>query len=182
MFDSARDDELGPDLAFLPLPAAVVANLAAAHSFLPLDKQATLREQPAPKAALQGELLCGVIAEETEAPTAQNPKTMFSGRIMTGRAVELQSTGGFDRWEFQPEAFDDGSKVNSFGGVSGGGLWRVWLKKRENGQTFLAERRLIGVAYYQTTRVGEVPRKIIAHGSKSIFDNLVPKIRSRGLG
>jgi len=92
----------------------------------------------------------------------------------------LPDVNDFDRWAFQPEPFDDGASVLSFGGVSGGGLWRVWLRRAGNNETTLVQRRFLGVAYYQIAPTDDAPRKIVAHGSKSIFDHLVPEIRRQG--
>jgi hypothetical protein len=68
----------------------------------------------------------------------------------------------------------------SFGGVSGGGVWRVPIYRNRNdspGKEFFRDMTLCGVAFYEEDR-GRGDRYFIrAHGPRSIYERLVARVR-----
>lgn len=56
----------------------------------------------------------------------------------------------------------------SFGGVSGGGLWVVPLAEGDEGALEAGRPMLYGIAFYQTSKEGTL-RKIRCHGPSGIF-------------
>jgi len=172
----------GPDLGFVRLPDRFMPTLEALASVLDLRKQADERDRAGPKGTFQGEVLCGVIAEFAFASTVEEhtSKMIFPGFIVPGQVCALPEIDGYDRLAFHPpNVFDDGTQPHSYAGTSGGSLWRVWVEQSEDGGTRLAERRLLGVPYYETELSPDKSRSIVSHGPQSIYERLLPAIRKR---
>jgi hypothetical protein len=63
----------------------------------------------------------------------------------------------------------------TFGGLSGGGIWRVVLNRLNDGKISYSDPLLIGVAFYETSIVNK-KRSIIGHGWRSIYEIVPSKI------
>ena len=68
------------------------------------------------------------------------------------------------------------SYPKSYEGMSGGGIWAVCFGRDEAGRPTVVDRRLVGVAYYQTGGVKPEDRHIIAHGPWALYERLFPAI------
>jgi hypothetical protein len=150
-------NEWGPDLMLLRIPAENVGSIAAVKVFLNVDKPPRkIERQVAFVQVLMG------------APGA------FSR--VTGADVDLQITGmflgpetqherdGFDYLDYQMNL--KFPVPRTFGGVSGGGVWQVYLYYSETGEIVWNES-LHGVAFYELDVVNE-HRPIRCHGPRSI--------------
>jgi len=161
VFGSPKPDawnEWGPDLMLLRIPAEHIGSIAAVKVFLNV-------ERPMRKIDLKVlwvQVLMG-------APGA------FSKT--TGTHMELQITGMFlspetkherDGFDYLDYEMDLKFPVpRNFGGVSGGGVWEIYLyHSPENGE-IVWSTSLHGVAFYQLPIVAE-HRPIRCHGPESI--------------
>lgn len=64
-----------------------------------------------------------------------------------------------------------------FGGVSGGGLWRVVVERRHNNQLIFRDPILYGLAFYQTDVIDN-RRSIVCHGRNSIYNRVYHNLKS----
>ena len=79
--------------------------------------------------------------------------------------------GGLDRVRLQPIYGKDVSRPTSFKGTSGGGLWKIFIDRADNG---FVQSRLFGVAYYETVDHSEL--QLVCHGPRSIYSALLREI------
>ena len=113
---------------------------------------------------------------------------LISLLVNEGHLTALAARDGCDRLEFTPLANqelmpalpdDKLSPPTSYGGTSGGGLWRLYAEPTADGKERLVLSRLLGVAYYETDRTNRWRNKIICHGPRSVYYTLAEAIRSR---
>jgi hypothetical protein len=187
------DSECGPDLAFLRLPDQIAAALKANCSFLNLRQEAELSRSPAPENTKQRDFILGVVAE-LGTVECDPSKALDMGLICIlmneGNVIEIAACDGCDRLEFTPvpcqrfvapSADQEVSPPVSYGGTSGGGLWRLYAEPTADSKERLIQSRLLGVAYYQT-KAANGSRTIICHGPQSIFSALPERIHGRWKG
>ena len=158
-------DAQGPDLGFLRLPMLNVQNLAATNNFLNIGSRHGV-EQSAHKGNAHVDAVAGVVSEWTRDVPSLRP----ASRIKT---FELLYCGGTSTFKYQPAAFDlcnfrpdfePGKKPPaSYGGVSGGGLWRTYFVPDGNNQ--MIENRLVGVAFYERPSANG-SLELICHGPR----------------
>jgi hypothetical protein len=162
--------EDGPDLAFVQLPPITVSALASVGSILNLGKQLEKYKTPfrSPKFM---ESFSGSVGELMSEPIEKETHTELENNIMVigGEISALGSSTSYDRLLFKPG--DIPRPPKSYEGMSGGGIWRTGLSGDDVTGYVVDDRRLIGIAFYQTEE-----RLIIAHGKMSIYDKLVPEI------
>jgi hypothetical protein len=162
--------EEGPDLAFVQLPAITVSTLASVGSVLNLDKQQEIYKAPfrSPKFM---ESFSGSVGEWMGEPVETQTHTELEHHIMVigGQISALSSSSGYDRLLFEPGEAPRPPK--SYEGMSGGGIWRTGLRGDDATGYVVEDRRLIGIAFYQTAE-----RFIIGHGKMSIYQKLLPEI------
>jgi hypothetical protein len=185
------NNEFGPDLAFIRLPDQVAANLKANSSFLNLLQESQLSKSAAPAGTKQRDLIYGVVAEwskDEPDPTKQLDMGLISVLVNEGHVIEIATHDGCDRLKFTPlpdqeliPALPDDmlSPPTSYGGTSGGGLWRLYAEPTADGKERLVQSRLLGVAYHETDRTNRWRNKIICHGPQSVYRTLPERIRSR---
>ena len=170
--------ETGPDLAFVRLPDEVVGALKANSSFLNLVQEAELLKSPAPVGAKTYDIIVGAVAEWSEPdPSKGLDIGIISGPMTVGEAVEIAAHGGCDRLEFTPRVAPELPAFNSYGGTSGGGLWRLHAQLKADGKEHLIQARLFGVAYFELLPA-KASQKIICNGPNSIYRELAAKIQS----
>jgi hypothetical protein len=170
-FDGAGGPE-GPDLAFLILPPGPTSALAAVGTITNGHNRFAEACRPEPEAEHVIDAVSGVVAEWTQSadPTAQRKLTIFTSKAILGRAGHAGYNGDFDLVEFDPDA-DSGPLPSSFEGMSGGGLWRLFINEDIDGLPRLVALHLLGVAYFQTAQ-----GRIICHGPRSIYEKLMPRL------
>lgn len=170
----------GPDLGFLRLSPNDVAILNATNVFFNLDRrrEAALLDQ-AESSHFDG--VAGVIDEWT---TELSPERGF-GRIKSFRAlfgvglvIKKRESEGFDLLDFEV-TYEEGSRSPySFGGMSGGALWRVYATKNGEGALSITDKKVFGIAFYQSEIVDR-KRIITCHGPMSVYRSLIDEIRKR---
>jgi hypothetical protein len=114
--------------------------------------------------------LFGVIADRTETVSNTEKMTRFANlnaNLEFGEAGNRREAHGFDLFDFSPSIEGGCIPPNTYKGVSGGGLWRVYSVTNDAGY-LIVDRRLYGVVFHETPIV-EGYRKIVCHGSASIY-------------
>ena len=152
-------NEWGPDIAFLRIPSEFVGGIKAFQVFEDLKAP--------PKPLGVESLECWVAMgtpEELGTFTRTHAEVQISGDFVVPRS---QNHGEHDYYDFQVDTRRAGMP-KSFGGFSGGGLWRVLVYYSPlTGKVDWAQR-LKGVIFWQSPSV-EGRRMIRCHGPTSIL-------------
>ncbi len=163
----------GPDLALVKIPHMHVSTIAASKSFLNLSgHRAEFAAKPCP--VEKGFwVVFGLVHEFSHLEVDESAKTITAqsvGRGLFSVIDETHEREGCDFLDISVNTKLDGVP-RSFGGVSGGGLWRIDLQKsRSTGAiTWDGKRHFRGVAFWQSDE--ENGHKVVrCHGPRSIFD------------
>jgi len=176
--DTKQEQELGPDLGFVQLPELVMSSLAALGSILQMDKQAAaMRRAEAPTGTIETmTIVAGNLAELASTSVGSRAVlTMLTTAVFSVEPQPIEGTEGYDRF-----SLDLGARwkhPTSFGGLSGCGLWQLAIGRNGNDPIVL-ESRLAGIVYFETDADGQGYRRLIAHGPRSIYEKLVPRIEA----
>lgn len=176
-----KTESFGPDIEFIRLPTANVGAISARKSFYNLD----LKRQEKLKAAKSRYGVCivmGAPAEKAihhgESSNGEVRTTIFVSGMILQRTSPIKRAG-FDYWNLATLSTVNG-RPESFGGVSGGGIWRVELAKKSGAPANNAKVKrlaLAGVAFYQS-RLRDGYRTLRAHGPESVYRKL-PRLVKR---
>jgi hypothetical protein len=164
----------GDDIAFIHLPPHLVGNIEKDCVFLDADKNFTKPQPEDCSSRLQVHSVFGLVEKFTGATTRQGGRatTLLKGVLTSGVLRE------FDRLIATLECFNENlaDLPSSFGGTSGGGLWRVYVRKRDDGSFEAAHHRLIGIASLENIKC--TPPRITCQGIGRI-EALLEGIRRR---
>lgn len=169
------DDCLGPDVEFLRLPKDLVGSLMATNVFLNLGKRAGHNE---PDARPYFDAVVGIIAERTSNLAGGGANTVrksVEALFGLGNVVKEYGSRGFDFFSFKV-GFDPAvQRPLSYGGTSGGGVWRISLS---HDLVTVRTRKLVGMAFCESPIVdGE--RTLTCHGPQSIYGSMIERVRPR---
>lgn len=175
---SGSNGPTGPDLGFLRLPLVNVQNLQSTNSFLNLGIRSNV-ELPAHEGRAHVDAVMGVVSEWTEELPPNRPSTRIKGFQLLycgGTVTSKYQKDDFDLCTFRPE-FEAGIEPpSSYGGVSGGGLWRTYFVP--DGSNCVLENRLVGIAFYEfRNTIGAF--NINCHGPRSIYVHAIGKIKEK---
>jgi hypothetical protein len=167
-----RSEAFGPDIVFIKIPEACLGAIEAHKSFYNLDVGTTQRRAR----ARDSYGLCIVTgAPASRATTSKEPGSELTifvlGSILARTRIRWK--GEFDYWELKTLSRKNG-KPESFGGMSGAGVWKVILEKKRGAKLATAKVLgvyLSGVAYYQSELRGNW-RFLRAHGPNTIYRKL----------
>lgn len=148
-------EEQGPDLAFLRIPGELVGEIEAYHTFENLQR---------PIQRLGVESLESWWAIGTPGELGACTETHASMEINGGHVHPKYLSGDLDYYEFEVDTQGAGIP-NSYGGFSGGGLWRVPMYFA-SGKIDWAQR-LVGVIFHQSAPQGN-RRVIRCHGPRTV--------------
>ena len=151
--------ERGPDLAFLRISSALVGGIKAFQVFEYLKAP--------PKPLNVGSLECWVAMgtpEELGSYTQQHAAVQIRGEFVDPR---YYSHGDYDYYDVEVDTTQPGMP-KSFGGFSGGGLWRVLVYSSPDSGKVDWAQRLKGVMFWQAPLVNG-HRIIRCHGPESIL-------------
>jgi hypothetical protein len=174
-------EDTGPDLSFIILPEARLGTLKAKKDFYNISAKTDEKL----KKSLSDDgifIFAGCPAcngEESISP--QGVQNLFLPLMGACTSLEKRyEDGSFDFLELNVSYKQPSEAVESFAGVSGGGAWRIPLRKRledpiEN--VDFNEIILSGVAFYQTEIEGD-RRRIRCHGGRSIFQRTIKALRA----
>jgi hypothetical protein len=163
----------GPDLGFLKLPIPFfnkIGHLVSVKSLEVGRKDAFASAEPNTESAT---ILVGIIIHEWmlgQQPTSEAfiPYLANVGEI----ADRAEVPDNHDLFHFRPVPDEGFHPPTSYGGSSGGGLWRVY---RNPDNSVEPVYRLIGVAFFE-----DAPRGlIICHGQASLYVKLFEAIQQK---
>jgi hypothetical protein len=171
-------NEQGPDLAFLRLPTGNMADLERLASVVDgmRHRANALAGEPATRDVVN--LVCGVIDERTRPVEIRGnvSVTPFEGAMIAGNVIETSNAHDWDLFQFQPVLRENETPPTTYAGASGGGLWRFYLKRGEDGTFSLIQSRLVGVAFWEKKVEDEL--HIVCHGQQSLYRVLFDRIRA----
>jgi hypothetical protein len=173
------ETEFGPDLAFLRLPESVFATLESLASSIDATRhrENALAGEP-DDGKNRVELVCGIIEERSTTRTEGNMAvTTFEGLLNVGRVVNKTTANSLDLYSFQPVPGPDATPPKSYGGTSGGGLWRVYTDPQDDGTHKLAQARMVGVAFWEKPVDAEL--YITCHGQQSVHHLLYDEVMKK---
>ena len=164
------------DISFIHLPPHLVGNIARDCVFLDAEKNFSKPEPDDWSSLIRAHSVFGLVEQFTGATTRQNGRatTLLTGVLTSGVLLDL------DALTATLECFEENlpDLPDSFGGTSGGGLWRVYVRKRDNGSFEAVHHRLIGIASSEDK--GSPPR-VTCQGLGRI-EAMLEDVRSRMSG
>jgi hypothetical protein len=132
------------DICFIHLPSHLVGNIARDCVFLDGEMNFSKPEPDNRSSLIQAHSVFGLVEQFTGATTRQNGRatTLLRGVLTSGVLHD------FDALTATLECFKENlpDLPSSFGGTSGGGLWRVYVRKGDDGSFEAVHHRLIGIA------------------------------------
>lgn len=174
--------EQGPDIAFLRLPPDTLAALGATSSFLNLSARSQ-EFQVEPSAFVDSGAAffaaTGVVEEWTEDLDPKRPKQKvvgFNAVCAVGQMAVDRHDLPCDIVKLKPTFDEELQEPGSFGGVSGGGIWKFQCDPSREG-TPIIKHVLSGVTFFETEHTAS-GRCLIDHGPKTIYCDLIAKVRS----
>ena len=150
-------NEWGPDMMLLRIPAERVGVIEVYRSFWNLTGHVKINGR-----VLEVLVLMGTPAELGKI-TDVHADLQITGMFLGPEKV--QHAGGFDYLDYEIER--KAGLPKHFGGVSGGGVWRVWLFCSPETDEIDWKFNFHGVAFYQLG-IGENPTTIRCHGPESV--------------
>jgi hypothetical protein len=167
----AKEHE-GPDLGVVVLAPSIAGSIAAKKLFFNLDSH---REQVlhSPRDLDEGVWCANGFLEEwgqvRENDDGQGSTQYFYNFSGFGGPTESAQVGNYDYFEF-PVSYEARPQMpKSWGGMSGGGLWQVQLKRDEDSVKPMPPYVLSGVLFYQWSTTPEMCG-VRAHGRRSVYD------------
>jgi hypothetical protein len=166
----------GPDLAFLRVPSDLLGTVSAYASFVNFERHSLPLVETA-GLGIRVDMVAGIVAGKAD-PSVKDKeviKMAVPALATEGKAVGEPDAHGFDLLRFVPD--QDPTLPKSYRGTSGGGLWHLIVELNEDGKCRLAQKRLIGVAFYEARQGDQL--HIICHGPHGIYQQLFEEIQKR---
>jgi hypothetical protein len=159
------------DLAFTLLTPEAASALEAQSLFLNIEKNRVKMEALAPSEGKHVDAMLGLIAEFSEQPFVKGKEVIspMRGVLHTGH-VCAQEKGLLT---VKAMEYNLHELPKSFGGMSGGGLWRVYFVEDEK-ETKIVATMLCGIASWQIDGT-----KIACQGWDRIDQALIPAVREK---
>jgi hypothetical protein len=160
------------DLAFTQLPADSASPIEAQGGvFLNIEKNRAKMESAAPAEGKHVDAILGLVAEFSKQPFVEGKEFIspMQGVLHTGHICAQEN--GLLTMEAMDYNLHDLPK--RFGGMSGGGLWRIYFVEDERSPKIIATM-LCGVASWQID-----DRKIACQGWDRIDQALIPTVRKK---
>jgi hypothetical protein len=150
-------NEWGPDMIPLLIPAERVGTIEAYRSFWNPDRRVEVYAE-----VIEVLVLMGTPAELGTIADAQ-ADLQITGMYLGPE--KLQHMGGFDYLDYEIE--HKARLPRHFGGVSGGGVWRVWVFCSAESGEIDWKMSFHGVAFYQLN-IGSDPTTLRCQGPQSV--------------
>lgn len=170
-------DKIGPDLSFIVLPLNHASTIKALKSFWnhSYHSKSFLSKHFEEDISIDLWIVFGIVGMWTEngGPAGGFDKTKNCFGLFGFTGVEDYWTDGeFDYVKLSVLYENRFDLPLTFGGVSGGGIWRTRLLRSNDGRIFcLYDPLLSGVAFRQTP-LQDNSRSIIGHGWRSIYEKV----------
>jgi hypothetical protein len=141
---AGKEPWTGEDIAFIHLPPHLVGNIAKDCVFLDAEKNFAKPGPDDPISLIQVHSVFGLVEQFTGATTRQAGRatTALKGVLTSGTLLEIDSFAA--RLECFKENLAD--LPTGVGGTSGGGLWRVYVRRGADENFEAVHHRLIGIA------------------------------------
>ena len=154
----------GDDIAFIHLPPHLIGNFSRDCAFLDADKNFTKPQPESYSSLIQVHSVFGLVEQFSGATTRQGGRatTLLKGVLTSGVLRDFEALTA--TLECFKENLPD--LPDSFGGTSGGGLWRVYVRRREDGSCEAVHHRLIGIA--SSEDIESSPPRITCQGMRRI--------------
>ncbi|TFV37105.1 hypothetical protein E4K66_20605 [Bradyrhizobium frederickii] len=170
--DSFSEKKEVLDLAFTILPPDAASSIEAHHGvFLNIEKNRAKMEALAPSEGKHVDAMLGLIAEFSETPYVQDREFVSPMRgVLHSGHVCGQENGLLT---FEAMKYNLHELPENFGGMSGGGLWRIYFVEDES-ETKIVATMLCGLASWQIDDT-----RIACQGWDRIDQMLVPNVRDK---
>lgn len=169
--DSFSEKKEVLDLAFTILPPDAATSIEAHGVFLNIEKNRAKMEALAPSEGKHVDAMLGLVAEFSETPYVEGREFISPMRgVLHSGHVCAQDNGLLT---FEAMKYNRHELPESFGGMSGGGLWRIYFVENEC-ETKIAATMLCGIASWQIDDT-----TIACQGWDRIDQALVPNIREK---
>jgi|GEM_PF-6334958 len=169
--DSFSEKKEVLDLAFTILPPDVAISIEAHGVFLNIEKNRAKLETLAAKLGKHLDAMLGLVAEFSQTPFIENREFISPMRgVLHSGHVCGQENGLLT---FEAMRYNRHELPRSFGGMSGGGLWRIYFVENEC-ETNIVAAVLCGIASWQIDDT-----KIACQGWDRIDQALVPVVREK---
>jgi hypothetical protein len=166
------EKEKGPDIGLIKIPMNVESWFnAKAMPFWNIDNNVNDAEKES-NSEIGATVTYGFIEEFSSCKIIDERNRLFTIWHMlfwgSNKINIIRECDGYDYFS-EIVKYDSSNKLPlNFKGASGGGVWRIPLKKDESGKITCGEPFLLGMAFYQTDRENDT-RELICHGWKSIY-------------
>jgi hypothetical protein len=169
----------GPDLAFIWLPPQLHTTLQASVSFVNGDSQRADFRAGVRFSEQRADFVTGGVAEWTAPAEIEGGRhlVIFKALANAGQIIEDREANGLDVMRFQPIPAPDFVLPKSYEGMSGGGLWSLFVEKGDDEYFRIIHRKLVGVAYWEDPR--ESGLHIICQGPRSVYGKLYEMLVAR---
>lgn len=167
------DNARGPDLAAIILLApSIAASLGAKKSFFPLDNYRD-RMLNNPGDVRDGAwFIQGFLQERTviKADPEGGYTKYFYNFTGVGGPDGSEEVDGFDIFEYPVDHAKRSEAPKNFGGMSGGGIWQVLIRRNKSDRTVTHDRPILsGILFYQVPTT-ETQCGVRAHGRRSVYE------------
>jgi hypothetical protein len=180
-----QESEWGPDLAFIRLPenTPFLSELKHRKTFWDLTRDTDRRRD---RALDQAGFLAFVgyprewMIDEPREDGYLGIRGLCGVAFMTGQKDYVEQSNGFDFYDVGVDRSHAPSAPKSFGGVSGGGLWRFFVSKAEgepNERIQLDTYCLAGLVYFEIDITSEFPA-VRGHGPRSLYNTFLTQVRT----
>jgi hypothetical protein len=164
----------GPDIAFVRLPASTESHFRSVATVRDLQRQIDLLTSGAFNRP--GEHAVAGIVDEWTTPGAvrANRKSISYTALVSLGSIRrrFMFAVDHDEWIYKPEPPPETDLPGSYGGTSGGGLWRFNVDRVDDTEKLHA--LLVGVAHYETPK-----RNIVCAGPASVYRKILDEMRAR---
>jgi len=174
---------VGPDLSVIVLPEVQARSIAIRKSFIDISVKRRKRMRKC-LSAVGGWCAIGFphcYTRPHESSTDAKRVTYIPSITLYSHITRRFEKHGFDFLRFNVKQAEMRGNIEappSYGGMSGGGVWKVCILRDVNTSTYSVDvegTNLAGVAFYQTLPKGK-PERLVCHGWKSIYGNVYRKL------
>jgi len=125
--------------------------------------------------------IVGVISECTKEDLLKlRPRRLKSITALfgTSKVIKEYESNGFDLYDYEMSHGQESLPPSSYGGMSGGAVWRIYCAVDGEGKPEVLGEQLIGVAFFQSS-LTDGERIITCHGPMSVYGNLIKKMHEK---
>jgi hypothetical protein len=176
-----KDNQYGPDLAFIHLGIPDIGTIRASKSFhavLP-DRDELLSSPPPIDFGVW--FMCGAAGERTKTVSFDSgfrQSLVFQLDCGVCEIEKEHRTQDHDYLEALVSYGEQTDPPNTFGGMSGGGLWQVTFVQSADGSIKAKQYYLSGVLFYESALENQ-KRSIRCHGRYSVYRRALDEIQAK---